>query len=952
MVDDIDEPRQRDLLLAGGAAADLGRPIQGSPGSRAERDRALADLLQAVVLQAHVVVEVVGRPRTPPRQLDGKVAQVEVETLQIGVLIGDHLAQKPVQVAQRVQLAAPLLGLRFILLQERGEAGRRRVQRGVERLMIRGALALPGLEVRGAEAFDFFGEVHAGGIELGLDRVHPGGIDLGAQLRAFIVGGEGGADLVAVIDEVEDEGVFLERVGAVEPRQRLHRLDAGEPLVDVHRMEQRLIEAGLILLGHQQHLILRGREAFRQLLLAHAGVHLFLGVGRAGDPVVLDRARKRDQRLDRIALARDIAVEALLEAHRLQPRPGDHHRLGAPADPVAGDGVEVLDHDLGLLRDVVRVQLQKARERLGGVLPLHLRVVRALLEQPVVGGIGGVVPQHVEDESLLDRLTHRVAVRGLAAAPEDLERLVLGRRREGKAAQVGLPAALGHAQEQRLRVLAFQALAGRAFVRFGAQLRAAEHLLERGRGLAPLGAVRFVDDHRAAPGRQHPGRVGAALLGHAEQLPGDERELLQRGDDDRRRALQRLRELARILVDLAHHAALVLELVDGVLQLLIEHHAVGHHDHAVEHAGVVDVVQRRQAMREPGDRIALAAARRVFDQGVVADALAARGGDQEAHRFELVIAGEDHRLHLRLAAAVVALLRYLQVDEARQQVEQAVALQHLLPQVRGAVAAAVGVGRIAGAAVAAPVEGQEARSVTGKPRRHQHRLGIHGEVDQGAPLEGEDRRPRVAVRAVLPAGVRDRLSGERVLQFQGGDRNAVDAQRHVERLLGVRREAKLARDAGAVGGVARVQLRVQIVRGLEERRVQGPAVALEPVPERRQGAVRVQPGAQIAQDLRAGLRPEQRFEPTPFRGLRPADEVERRVGKDGALPVEGAAGNRHVAVRQQVRFDHRLERRLAGPLHHRRHRALRVAVRFSYQTGKRPPGRPITRRRRYRRAAA
>ena len=838
--------------------------------------------------------------------------------LQIGVLIRDHLTQKSVQIAQRGELASPQFGLRFILLQERGEPRHRRVQRGVHGLMIGGALALLGLEVDGAEPLDFLEQIHAGGVELSLDRVHPRRIDFGAHLRAFVVGCERRAYLAAVVDEVEDEGVLLAGVGAVEPGQRLHRLDAGQPLVDVHGVQQRLIEAGLVLLGDQQHLIIGGGKAFRQFLLPHAGVHLLLGIGDAGGLIVFDDAGKRDQRPDRITLALDVAVKALLEAHRLQPRSGDHHRLGAPADLVAGHGVEVLDHHLRLLRDVVRMQPQKAGQRPARVLALHVRIVRALLEQPVVGGVGGVVAQHVEDEPLLDRLPHGVAVGGLAAASEHLERLVLRRRRKGKEAQVGLPTALGHAEEQRLHVLAFQALFRGAGARLRAQFLAAEHLLERGRRFASLRAVRLVDDHGAAPGRQHAGRAGAPLLGHPQKLARHVRELLQRGDDDRNRLLQRLRELPRILVDLPHDAAFVLELVDRVLKLLIEHHAVGRHDHAVEHARVFRVVQRSEAMREPGDGVALAAAGRMLDQGVVADALAARGAGQQAHRFELVVAGKDHRLHLYLAAAVVAFFVRLQVDEARDQVEQAVALQHLLPQVGGAVAAPAGSGRIAGAAVAAAVERQEAGGVPGEPRGHPHRFGVRGEVHEGAPLEGKDRRLRVTVLAVLPASVGDRLPGERVLQFHGGDRYAVDAQRHVERLLRPRREAELARDAGAVGGVARLQLLVEPVRGLEERRAQRPAVALEPVPERRQGAVRVHPLAQIGQNLLAGLRPQQRFQARPLLRLRRSDKVERRLGKDRAFPVEPAGGHRHVAVRQQVGFDHRLERRLAGPLHHRR----------------------------------
>jgi hypothetical protein len=43
---------------------------------------------------------------------------------------------------------------------------------------------------------------------------------------------------------------------AVQARQRLHRLDAAQLLVHVHAAQQRLVEAGLELVGHQQDLVL------------------------------------------------------------------------------------------------------------------------------------------------------------------------------------------------------------------------------------------------------------------------------------------------------------------------------------------------------------------------------------------------------------------------------------------------------------------------------------------------------------------------------------------------------------------------------------------------------------------------------------------------------------------------------------------------------------------------
>ena len=154
-----------------------------------------------------------------------------------------------------------------------------------------------------------------------------------------------------------------------------------------------------------------------------------------------------------IALLLDVPIEALLVAHGFQARARHHHRLGPAADLVARDGVEVLDHHLGLLRDVVRVQPHEARQRLRRLLALDVRVVLAGLEQLEVGRVGRVVLQHVEDERFLDRLPHGVAVRRLPIAAEDGEGLVLGRRGEGEEAQVRLPAALGHAAEQLLHVL-------------------------------------------------------------------------------------------------------------------------------------------------------------------------------------------------------------------------------------------------------------------------------------------------------------------------------------------------------------------------------------------------------------------------------------------------------------------------------------------------------------------
>ena len=74
-------------------------------------------------------------------------------------------------------------------------------------------------------------------------------------------------------------------------------------------------------------------------------------------------------------------------------------------------------------------------------------------------------------------------------------------------------------------------------------------------------------------------------------------------------------------VDLLHYPLLVLELVDGVLQLLVQDHPVGHDDDRVEDLLVLVVVKARQAMGQPGDGVDLAAAGRMLDQVVGPGAL-------------------------------------------------------------------------------------------------------------------------------------------------------------------------------------------------------------------------------------------------------------------------------------------------------------------------------------------
>jgi hypothetical protein len=57
---------------------------------------------------------------------------------------------------------------------------------------------------------------------------------------------------VGVVEEVEHEDVVLLGMGPVQPGQGLHGLDARQRLVHVHGVQQRLVVAGLELVGADQ----------------------------------------------------------------------------------------------------------------------------------------------------------------------------------------------------------------------------------------------------------------------------------------------------------------------------------------------------------------------------------------------------------------------------------------------------------------------------------------------------------------------------------------------------------------------------------------------------------------------------------------------------------------------------------------------------------------------------
>ena len=233
-------------------------------------------------------------------------------------------------------------------------------------------------------------------------------------------------------------------------------------------------------------------------------------------------AGEGDDRLMPALPLRQVVADGVVVLDRALDPVGDHHRPRLAADLVLGQHllVEVVHHDLGLEADRVVVALDEAAQLLLRLVHVELRVVLDHLGELVVAHHRRVVRQHVQDEALLDRLLHGVAVEGAMLdravrlrlwLAENLQRLVLGRRSEGEVARVGEQLACLHQPVDPV-------LEG-----FVLPLRTGlgKRLRHRRAGAPALAGMSLVDDDGEAP---------PALL--VADLIEDEGEFLDRRDDD------------------------------------------------------------------------------------------------------------------------------------------------------------------------------------------------------------------------------------------------------------------------------------------------------------------------------------------------------------------------------------------------------------------------------------
>ena len=517
----------------------------------------------------------------------------------------------------------------------------------------------------------------------------------------------------------------------------------------------------------------------------------------------------------------------------------------------------MLNDDLDLLVNCGRVQRGIAGDARLRLAALEGRIVLDRLLELIVGLVGHVVLEHVQNEPLLDCLPHRVEMEGVrfavrSDAPEALQRDVARSRGEGKKRDVLLRAArFLERQNEVLNILGAGIIAGQ---RVG-------HRLSR---LPGLRGMRLIDDHR---------EVLAGLSRNRRQMLGA--ELLYRRDDDPRALDDRVFQIAGRAVDLLHHAFGLREPTNGVLQLTVQHQAIRHDDCCIEERLIVLVMQVDDLMRCPGDRIRLAGPRTVLDQVVLPWALGLRVCEHLAHGIELLKAWEDQ--HLFAVAA-------FEVDETPDQIEKHFAREDRLSI--GQVLVEIGdtvltrhVG-ITGAAIAPAVEGEEPRLAVHQPRGHRHVVLIHREMDDGTAFEGQQRfASRGAVLPILLFGVLDVLAGQQVLHFQRRDRNAVDEGHKINGVLVLRGIGHLPHHGQDIRLVEPRQIRVKVRGWFEEaQREADVRHQLDALAQHHMGRVLLQRLLETLENLCLGLRAVVIFQHLPCVGLRGLEKAEQQLG--------------------------------------------------------------------------
>ena len=596
------------------------------------------------------------------------------------------------------------------------------------------------------------------------------------QHRCGVEWRKGFFHFLRVVHKVHDHDLFIKRRAyTVQAGKRLHCIYTAQLFQHIHGAEFWLVETDLILICHQQDVILVSVKHLRQLILSKA-VHTRLGVFGIFN---FHFAGERHQRLYiLVIMPGDIVLKCLTILHCRLAGCRDNHCFCLPAKFLHNSGTEMLDNDIDALIDVIVKQINIACNLPLGGNCLHLRVVFDGLVQLVVGLVFDIILQHIKDIPLFDGLLHAVQVERLihgmsvcinAFTTKQAQCHRLGRSSKGKDRYIGcLAVALDFIFDSILRIGFFGTLV------------LPQRVFDRNHILAGRRRMGFVNDN---------GKGLVVLI--LRQLPEIHiEEFLNRGDNDFVVAFQCIGKVGRglFVINGADKSTLMVDTLDCVLQLAVYHHTVCNDQNAVIDNMVLGIVQGYQPMGQPRNGVGLAGTCGMLNQVIKLCAVVLGICQKLTDGIALMVARENQLFFDGLfPCQFVHDLLTLDKDELGNQFNQAVTAQNIIPHIMHRIIVHTVIQGVAFPGVytlAAPtVERNKACAKTVQLGGHIAGVEVHSKVDQSTRFEQKQTVLRVTVLRILLDCHAVVLTCVLAFQLKGRNGKAVEEHNKVDALV-------------------------------------------------------------------------------------------------------------------------------------------------------------------------
>ena len=205
-------------------------------------------------------------------------------------------------------------------------------------------------------------------------------------------------------------------------------------------------------------------------------------------------------------------------------------------------------------------------------------------------------------------------------------------------------------------------------------------------------------------------------------------------------AVQGIRKVngSALIVHNLDKSGLVLHRQNRFLKLSVNNDTVGNNADRIEDGVILAIVQGRQPMSEPSNRVGLATTCRMLNQIVLVGMVFHHVRNELTNRIELMITGEYQGfLGFALARIGVLLCGFLQENDFVNQIQYRIFLQNIFPHIRYVntiIVVRVALTRVDSRATPL-VEGEEERGRPLKVRTHINLVQVHRKVGKASCFE-------------------------------------------------------------------------------------------------------------------------------------------------------------------------------------------------------------------------